>query len=63
MGDLAVELTAVRLLLGLQVRVDVVGVVFVGLGGGTVLGRGVERLTLVVLRRIWTEEWCCLFAG
>ena len=52
MGDLAVELTAVRLLIGLQSRVDVVGVVFVGLGGETVLGRGVERLTLVVLRRI-----------
>ena len=38
MGDLAVELTVVRLLLGLQSRVllDVVGVVFVGLGGETV---------------------------
>ena len=37
-GDLAVELTVVRLLLGLQSRVllDVVGVVFVGLGGETV---------------------------
>ena len=38
-GDLAVELTVVRLLLGLQSRVllDVVGV-FVGFGRGTVLG-------------------------
>ena len=41
MGDLAVELTVVRLLLGLQSRVllDVVGV-FVGFGG--VLSGGVE---------------------
>ena len=38
-GDLAVELTAVRLLLGLQSRVDVVGVI-VGFGG--VLSGGVE---------------------
>ena len=54
-GDLAVELTVVRLMLGLQSRVllDVVGVVFVGLGGETVLGCvvevGVPDLTLVVL--------------
>ena len=33
---------------GLQSRVDVVGVVFVGLGGETVPERDVERLTLVV---------------
>ena len=38
-GDLAVELTVVRLMLGLQNRVllDVVGF-FVGFGGETVLG-------------------------
>ena len=39
MGDLAVELTAVRLLLGLQNRVDVVGV-FVGFGGGVLSSSG-----------------------
>ena len=38
-GDLAVELTAVRLLLGLQSRVDVVGVI---VGVGRVLSGGVE---------------------
>ena len=42
-GDLAVELTAVRLLFGLQSRVDVVGV-FVGFGGGVELRSGAACL-------------------